>query len=492
VAGGCATQFARGSGSQQYCFDVGLHYIGDCAEDGAIPRLMRGVGADVEFVAMDDDGFDTLVFPDFRFRIPANLELYRERLLDGFPSQRRGIDRYVRLVRELMLIGQQVEQQGGKLRASTLLQVAMHGRLLAANQRTTIGQFLDGCTHDPKLRAVMLGQHGDYALPPSEVSALLHAGLAAHYFKGAYYPKGGGQVLADALAAIVEECGGSIHLRRGVSRILIEDGRAVGVCTEARKRDDACEVRADMVISNADIRRTMLELVGREHLPMAWRDRVYRFRMAGALFMTYLGVRGDLRDDGMTATNFWQFDDYDTEGLYRSMRESQTVEPRAAYITSASIKDPETASHAPDGVTNVEVMTLVDGDPRKWGVQPDAIEPWSYKKGDGYLEVKRRVEDDMIDRLDALFPGSRERVVFRESATPVTHSRYTRATAGTGYGLAATPDQFMQSRPGYRGPIDGLFLCGASTRAGHGIVGAMLGGHHCARYVKRTLSTRRG
>ena len=148
-------------------------------EDGAIPKLMRGVGADIEFVKMDEDGFDTLVFPDFRFRIPANLDLYRERLVAAFPSQQRGIDRYVRLVRELMLVGQSVEQHGGKLRASTLWQIATRGRLLATNQRATIGQFLDSCSHDPKLRAVILGQHGDYALPPSEVSAFLHAGLAA-------------------------------------------------------------------------------------------------------------------------------------------------------------------------------------------------------------------------------------------------------------------------------------------------------------------------
>jgi phytoene dehydrogenase-like protein len=65
--------------------------------------------------------------------------------------------------------------------------------------------------------------------------------------------------------------------------------------------------------------------------------------------------------------------------------------------------------------------------------------------------------------------------------------RFTRATGGTGYGLAATPDQFLRGRPGYRGPIPGLYLCGASTRAGHGVVGAMSSGRQAAARIAADL-----
>lgn len=91
----------------------------------------------------------------------------------------------------------------------------------------------------------------------------------------------------------------------------------------------------------------------------------------------------------------------------------------------------------------------------------------------------------MISRVDALFPGSRENVVFCESASPMSHIRYTRASDGTGYGIAATPEQFFEHRPGYQGPIDGLFLAGANTRAGHGVLGSMLSGHRAAKRIAR-------
>jgi all-trans-retinol 13,14-reductase len=119
---------------------------------------------------------------------------------------------------------------------------------------------------DPKLRAVLLGQNGDYGLPPSQVSALLHLGLAAHYFRGAFYPKGGGQIIADRLAARIESLGGRICLRHTIEKILIEDGRAVGVQIAARDEEPVSQVYADVVLSNADFKRTLLDLVGPEHL----------------------------------------------------------------------------------------------------------------------------------------------------------------------------------------------------------------------------------
>ena len=99
--------------------------------------------------------------------------------------------------------------------------------------------------------------------------------------------------------------------------------------------------------------------------------------------------------------------------------------------------------------------------------------------------IKQRIEDELVSRLERQFPGTAARICYRESATPLSHSRFTRASDGSGYGLAATPDQFLDKRPGYRGPIDGLYLCGASTRAGHGIAGAMMSGLKAAQRILR-------
>ena len=490
VAGGCATQFSRGPKKARYNFDVGLHYVGDCGPTGQIPKMLREVGIDdVRFREMDPDGFDRLVFPDLEFRIPKGLDLYRDRLVAMFPEERRGIDAYVKLVHSVLVAGRAMN--GGKrppLR--DMLPLAMAGLRLRPHMKSTIADVFDAIgVRDPRVRAIMLGQSGDYGLPPSKVSAMLHMGLAGHYFLGAYYPEGGGQVIADALSARIESLGGTIHLRHPIEKIVMEHGRAVGVQVAPKAGAPARVVRADVVLSNADYKKTLLELVGREHLPSEVTVKTERAEMAAALFIAFLGVQGKV--EGLGASNIWQFDSFDMEQFYANAnRKSGDITLHGCYVTSASNKDPGNAlHHAPEGVTNVEVMTVVPGSFERFGVTREEVAAWGYRKNERYHAIKQRIEDDMIARLDRLFPGTAERVVFRESATPISHVRYTQATDGTGYGLAATPEQFFDGRPGYRGPLPGLYFCGASTRAGHGIVGAMASGRAAARKILKDQTT---
>ena len=494
VAGGCATQFRRGPKHARYHFDVGLHYIGDCDRQGTIPRILDECSVRVDYVPLEQDGFDTLIYPDFRFRIPASLDLYQKRLCELFPSQRVPIERYVKLLSSVGKAMRAIEfSDRPKLR--TLLPLAVDALRLQGHRRSTASEMFDAISvSDPKLRAVLLGQNGDYGLPPSQVSAMMHLGLSAHYFRGAFYPSGGGQVIADRLAARIESLGGRICLRHTIEKILIEDGRAVGVQIAARDEDPVRQVRADVVLSNADFKRTLIDLVGPEHLPSEWLTRARESKMAAALFMTFLGVKGDLRQDGMRATNYWQYDHYDVDAMYKlsATHKTELPEVQAAYITSASVKDPEHwLHHAPVGVTNVEVMTIVPGAPSRWGISDADVLGWDYRKSEKYQDLKLQIEDNLIGRLDKLFPGTAARICYRESATPLSHSRFTRANDGSGYGLAATPDQFLDKRPGYRSPIDGLFLCGASTRAGHGIAGAMMSGWKAAQRILGSDDTRR-
>ena len=101
--------FAPGGNTQcfrrkkMFDFDVGLHYIGDCEPGGLFPVVMGQLGlADkVEFLPMDQDGFDTLIYPDLRFRVPAGWENYESRLKETFPEEARAIERFVAFMKAL-------------------------------------------------------------------------------------------------------------------------------------------------------------------------------------------------------------------------------------------------------------------------------------------------------------------------------------------------------------------------------------------------------
>ena len=89
--------------------------------------------------------------------------------------------------------------------------------------------------------------------------------IFGYYFKGGHYPVGGSGRFADVLVEAIEERGGKVHLKTPVSRILVEDGRAAGVVLANGRT-----VRATAVVSNADMKRTFLELVEPESLPSAF------------------------------------------------------------------------------------------------------------------------------------------------------------------------------------------------------------------------------
>jgi phytoene dehydrogenase-like protein len=459
-----------------YEFDVGLHYVGDCGPDGLIPRILRAAGAlGVRFRELDPDGFDTYHFPDFVFRVPRSVDEFRRRLLEVFPSEAKGIDRYLRLLREAWSL----TQIAGPVSALRTLPRA----LLALRWRSdTLAAFLDTCTSDVRLRAVLAGQLGTYAQPPSRAPLLAHALVAGHYFHGAYYPEGGGQVIADRLAESIEAHGGKILLRARVLRILVEQGRAAGVELENRHVGRRV-IRAPIVISNADLKHTVLDLVGREHLPAATIARTASYEMSPALAMVYLGIRRDLHAEGVANSNHWVYSDYDFEPEYAAARAGQFYSTPACYISLASLKDPSNPRLAPPGVTNLQLMTVVPSSPEAWGTTPEDAASGAYRRSEGYQWRKHELCERLLDQAERAFPGLRRDIVYRELSTPLTHTRFTGSTGGTSYGIAVTPEQFLLRRPGPTTDIPGLYLAGASLRTLHGIAGVMMSGLMAAANV---------
>ena len=467
VAGGNATVFHRPG----YEFDVGLHYIGDCAPGGTIPRILHAAGVDdVCFRELDLEGFDTLVFPDFTVRVPRGVEQFRSRLAERFPSEVRGINRYIEALKGVWSL----QQLGGGPLTATLRHI-WRARLALRYANAPLGRFLETCTADRRLRAVLSAQSGLYAEPPSRAPLLAHAAIIMSYLRGAYYPAGGAQVISDRLAESIERHGGKILLLAEVTRIAIEAGRVVAVEFDhphlGRRR-----VSAPVVVSDADLKHTLLDLVGPTHLRPRTVRRTRSYEMSPALGVVFLGIRRDLRAEGVPATNFWIHPGYDQEPLYSAARAGRFHPEPFCYVSSATLKDPDNAKVAPSGVTNLELMTVVPSTPEAWGVSAAEVAGGAYHDNPAYVRAKETLAARLVAAAERVFPALGGDIVYQEVATPLTHTRFTRSTGGTGYGIALMPSQSLFRRPGHGTEVRGLYLCGASTMTGHGILGTMWSG----------------
>ena len=466
VAGGHATVFHRPG----YEFDVGLHYIGGCGPGGAVPRLLRAAGVeDVEFREMDPDGFDTLCFPDFVFRVPRGMDAFRARLLERFPAEAQGIERYLEVLSGVFTL------QNPGSRPADILRSLWRARLALWHRNSTLARFLDSCTADPRLKAVLAAQNGLYAEPPSRASLAIHAVIVRGYLEGAYYPAGGGQVISDRLAESVERHGGRILLGAAATRILIEGARVTGVEFESAKLGRR-RVRAPLVVSDADLKHTLLQLVGRDKLRARTVERVQGYEMAPSLGVVFLGINRNLWADRTANSNFWIHPSYDQEAVYAEARAGRFHPEPSCFLSSTSLKDPENRRAAPRGFTNLELMAVVPSQPEAWGTTAAETAQGTYRQNRAYRQAKEAFAQRLIAVAERVFPGLGQGVDFLEVASPLSLTRFTGASGGTAYGIGATPGQSLFRRPGNVTEIGGLYLCGASTLSGHGIVGTMWSG----------------
>jgi len=472
VAGGNSQVFRRERDGHAWEFDVGIHYIGECGRDGMITAVLNGLGLAerVVFRPLDADGYSTLHFPDLTFRVPFGWDRYRARLGETFPDEVEALGRVLDVMQEVSHASRRLSR--GELEMSELVNEAPI--FLQQGLRPVTELFAEHRLSE-RAAAVLLGEQGCYAVRPSNTPVAMAAGLTDHFLHGAYYPVGGGQVIAGRLIEAIRAWGGEVRTQSPVRRILVEDGRVRGVVA-GRKNREPVEIEAPAVVSNADLKRTFFELVGKEHWAPETLARIDALEMAVPLFCVYLGLDVDLAAEGMPNSNHFLWGGYDIEGVYDELDAGRLASDAMAYLTAASLKDPDNPRTAPRGHTNLQIMTLVPRDYGVWNVEKGPAEGGRYHRDPEYRRRKQALADHLIEVSEQLIPGLREHVVWQEAATPVSQERFTLSTGGTSYGIEMSCSQAGPMRVGPRTEIEGLFLCGASTPSGPGISGVLRGG----------------
>lgn len=456
---------------QGYRFSPGVHYIGRLGPGEPLRTLYEGLGVsqDLAFCELNPDGYDHIIAGNEQFDIPKGRQTFVARLKKRFPHEAAGIDGYfealVKINRQLRTL---TRARGiGDVwslpwRASTLLRWAFRS-----------GQALiDHYVSDPFLQAILGGQSGDHGLPPSQVSAVVHAGVVDHYLNGAYYPLGGGFAIPRAFVRGLKRAGGQLLLETRVARILLENRRVIGV-----QLADGREIRARYVVSNADPEVTFGQLIGRQRLSRGLRRKLDRMRYSVSALSLFMAVEMDLRAAGLDSGNYWVYDHAGVDHLYRLGLGAHVLETGnvpALFLTATTLKDP---SKLHSGHHTLEAFTFVGY---------DAFEKWAHEteetRSSDYQALKQRLATNMLDRIERFIPGFRERVVFWELGTPLTNKYYIEATRGSLYGTAKSRFQVGPWAFPTRTAFAGLYMCGASTLS-HGVSGATGSGLMAARQI---------
>ena len=467
VLGGNSHVFRRNAA---YEFDAGVHYLGDCGPDGVLPAILRGLAvADrVRFRELDPDGFDEIVLPGLRMRMPVGWDRYLDRLTGTMPAERDALREFVRIasavageMRWTLLSAVDTEPAEILRRTPNAVRWARH----------TLTELFDHCGLSARARTVLAAQALNYGVGPAEATVGMHASVTDHYLRGAAYPVGGGQTLAATLTEVITAHGGTVRTRRRVERIVVDDGRAVGVQLAGGQRLDA-----SVVVSNADYPRTVTELAGEQHFPKSIGNRARAALMGFPLVVLYVGLGTEL--PGRPNANVWWHDNDDIDAAFDRLARDEFDVPPSVFISFASAKDPDTPAIRPPGHANFEVMALCPRSWQRWGVTGD---PAGYRHDPVYLAEKQRVTEAMLVAAERALGPFRDRITHLELATPLTQHRYTRSTGGSPFGLARWGG--TGARPDTRTSLPGLYVVGQSTRYGSGITGVAVSGIACAGQI---------
>ncbi|MBY8877408.1 phytoene desaturase family protein [Actinacidiphila acidipaludis] len=470
VAGGNSHVFRR---RRKYEFDVGVHYLGDCGPEGILPAIFAGLGLDkrVQYRPMDQDGFDRIVIPGLTMDMPAGWSAYRARLKQALPTDGPGLDRFVDVIAGL---GEEMRQALLSPNDLTITELVARTPVTVQWGRRTLTELFDHCGLSQRARTVLAAQSPNYGMGPDQASVTMHATVTDHYVRGAYYPEGGGQTLAAGLVETIEAHGGELRTRCRVERILVEDGKVTGVGLEG-----GGILHSPLVVSNADYRRTVLDLVGPEHFPRRLVAKTTDATM-GLPFAT-LYVALDMELPPRPNANLWWYRGDDIGAYYDGLATSELDPVDFLFVSFASLKDPGSRTVCPPGHTNLQVMTLCPSSYDRWGVTNGPADGERYRRRTVYKEQKARLTEAMLTAAEEAIGPFRDHIVHLEAATPLTHERYTLSTGGTPFGLADWGGS--GSRPDTRTSVGGLHVVGANTRYGSGITGVAVGGIACASQI---------
>ena len=271
--------------------------------------------------------------------------------------------------------------------------------------------------------------------------------------------RGGMGAISQALASALQSHGGSIRREAKVERILVQNGKAAGVVLQGGE-----EIRARIVVSNLDAKRTFTQILDRNDLPPGIHEKASNFKIRGSSGKVNLALSGlpkfvNVPDDPYVNQGGQAFaGSLETmERAYDCWKRGRWSEDPFIESVIPSAWDPTVAPPGKHWMSNFIQYCpaqLADG-------------PWTAEKRDQFGQT-------VIDKIARYSPGFKDLIVHMEVRTPWELEQEIGLTEGNIFQGELTIDQLLFNRPfpgyaQYRMPVRNLYMCGSSTHPGGGV-----------------------
>lgn len=308
---------------------------------------------------------------------------------------------------------------------------------------------------------------GAFASPsyPGTAYVLLHHVMGqAGGARGVWgYVQGGMGRLSEALAAACRDLGVDLRCEAPVKRILVQRGQVVGVALW----DDTL-LEAPVVASSLDAHQTFLRLLDPSELPGPFAQAVARIDYASASAKINLALSEPPR-----------FTCLPSAGIGPHHHGTIHIAPTLDYLERA-FDDAKYGWPSTEPMLEITLPSGVDPTlaPKGQHVMHLFVQyaPYRLAEGRHWDDLKEDFADRVVELVARYAPNVPGAILHRQVLSPLDLERLLGLTGGNIMQGAMTPTQLFCLRPvpgwaDHRSPIRGLYLCGAASHPGGGVMG---------------------
>ncbi len=361
------------------------------------------------------------------------------------------------------------------------------GRLPREGQRDLIdiftrsaGDWLDGWFESEPLKAVLGWDSivGNYASPYAAGSAyvLLHHCFGEVNGKAGKWGHaiGGMGAITEAMASEARARGVEITVNAPVARVIVEGSRVTGVELTSGE-----VISARAVASNVNPKLLYERLIDRDALPSEFVDAISRYKCGSGTFRMNVAL-SELPD--FSAMPGVSAQPHHASGI--------VFAPSLAYMDRAW-HDAVGAGHSTAPVVEMLIPSVIDDSLALPGQHVASLFCQQFAPMANWEQLKAAAVEAIFDVVQSHCPNFRSALLGWRALSPADLESEFGLVGGDIFHGQLSLDQLFSMRPvmgyaRYRGPLKGLYHCGAGAHPGGGVTGAP--GHNAAREMLRDLT----
>jgi len=455
IPGGSAGSFER----QGYRFDVGASMIFGLGHNGTTNLLTRALDA----VNVSQP---TIIDPvQIHYHLPQGLDLKVDRVYEKFLQnltayfrhEEAGIRRFYdecwkvfNCLNSMDLLS--LEEPRYLMRA--FFQHPLACLSLVKYLPQNVGDVARRYIKDPQLLKFIDMECYCWSVVPADMTPMINAGMvfSDRHYGGVNYPKGGVGQIAQKLVEGLEKAEGKIEYQARVTKILTEQGKAVGVQLANGK-----VYRGKRIVSNATRWDTFEQLLPAEEIPNNEKKWQQNYQKSPSFLSLHMGVKAQVLPNGTECHHI----------LLEDWEKMAAVEG-TIFVSIPTLLDPDLA---PAGYHIIHAFT------------PHWIDDWLLLSKSEYEAKKEEAAWRIVDRLEKIFPGLDAGLDYLEVGTPRTHRRFLGREDGTYGPIPRRKLRGLLGMPFNRTAIPGLYCVGDSTFPGQGLNAVAFSGFACAHRI---------